>query len=84
MQKGVRRPDTDQARVLAAVRAGAETSRDIEAYLEGALPVKIIAGHLSNLCRSGLVRVVGRRKYPGVRTCSVYRPPEGVGAWIQA
>jgi hypothetical protein len=80
MQKGVRRPDTDQARVLAAVRAGAETSRDIEAYLE----VKIIAGHLSNLCRSGLVRVVGRRKYPGVRTCSVYRPPEGVGAWIQA
>jgi hypothetical protein len=78
MKKGLRRSDTDQARVLAAVRAGAETSREVEAALEGALPVKLISGHLSNLLRARLVVVVGRRRYPETRACSVYRPAEGV------
>lgn len=51
-----------QARVWAAVRAGAETIRDVEAVVTD-LSSHQIAAHLSNLKRHGRIEVIGRAGY---------------------
>lgn len=52
-------------RILAAVRSGAETAREVEAIVADELNLSLhqIAGHLSNLNKSGRIRTIGTRKY---------------------
>ena len=60
--------------VLAAVRAGCQTAREVEAELDGAMTPHLIAGHLSNLRRRGLIVRVGTIRYHGSgHACAMYR-----------
>lgn len=56
------------ARILAAIRAGAETVRDIEAELDFTMPANTIGAHVAQLKRQGRIVVVGRITLPTERT----------------
>lgn len=67
--------DGIQRRVLEAVKAGAETALEVEAFLEGAVTLKQCTGHLANLVLAGKLEVTGRVRYDGSgRPSNRYRP----------
>jgi hypothetical protein len=51
---------TQQARVLQAIRNGAETVADIEVDLHFEFSRHHIAGHVANLKKAGQIRVTGK------------------------
>lgn len=53
-----------QAKVLEAVKAGADTIKEVSVVLPE-LTGNQISAHLSNLRKRGLLRVAGTVKYPG-------------------
>lgn len=53
---------TKRARILAALRKGAQTCADVEVDLDFELSRHHIAGHLSGLLREGKIRKTGEHR----------------------
>jgi hypothetical protein len=72
-------PLTKQGRVLLAIIGGAETCREIEAATN--LPLRLVAAHVSNLERAGVLELLKPAHYPDAsKPCRRFRLRATFGA----